>query len=471
MSDQLGFNIPMEEAVKDPPPPKARRASPKSSVWEELDEAAGEVNAIDVVDRLDAQDLLFVTEPPPLILRTMAQTLDVESSGLRAVGSFSGCGGSALGLKSAGIEVMYAIEFVKEAAETYRANMPGVMVDQRDIRAIQPDEILEWFGMKRGELDLFEGSPPCSSFTTAGKRGKLWGQEKKYSTAVDKQRTDDLFWEWARLLDGLHPRAFMAENVPGMLMGDALDQYAQQISGLLSTLGYRVQARVLNAASYGVPQLRRRLIFVGLRNDQPGEWDWPAPTTDPPHTLRQALDAIDPDDPDHLTTEMMLTGQNLMRYRHLQEVRGRERYRGQVGMYGRWTHASVVRCVRCGKLLSDRHEITRATGSGKQVIPKEALCADGQEAIFPKNGFQFIVPDPDEPSPTIIGHGWSQSGASTCHPSEPRKLSLAEVRTICSFPTDFKTSGRLELRYERYGRAVPPRLYQALGQRLVEVLS
>src|SRR5207244_1177216 len=106
------------------------------------------------------------------------------------------------------------------AAATYRANSDA-HVDARDVRKIQPSEILDQLGLFRRELDLFEGSPPCSSHSAAGIGERGWGVEKAYSDTV--QRTDDLFDEWIRLVRGLLPRAIVAENVPGMLTGASLE--------------------------------------------------------------------------------------------------------------------------------------------------------------------------------------------------------------------------------------------------------
>jgi DNA (cytosine-5)-methyltransferase 1 len=89
-------------------------------------------------------------------------------NGLKAVGSFSGCGGSSCGMKMAGWEVLAAIEFIPAAAETYRANFPETHVFEEDIRKITAEMILKQIGMRRGELDCFEGSPPCASFSAAG---------------------------------------------------------------------------------------------------------------------------------------------------------------------------------------------------------------------------------------------------------------------------------------------------------------
>ena len=118
--------------------------------------------------------------------------------------------------------------------------------------------------MQPGELDLFDGSPPCASFSTAGKREAGWGKVKKYS---DKsQRTDDLFFEYTRLLQGLQPKVFVAENVSGLVKGTAKG-YFLEILRALKACGYRVSCRVIDAQWLGVPQSRQRTIFIGVRED------------------------------------------------------------------------------------------------------------------------------------------------------------------------------------------------------------
>ena len=138
------------------------------------------------------------TEKPPYRVPTMTEIAAVPWNGLNVVSTFSGCGGSCLGYRMAGYRVLWANEFIPAAAETYRANHPTTILDTRDIRKVQPEDILKAIGLKAGELDAMEGSPPCASFTTAGKREKHWGKAKKYSDTV--QRVDDLFFEYVRLV-------------------------------------------------------------------------------------------------------------------------------------------------------------------------------------------------------------------------------------------------------------------------------
>ena len=177
---------------------------------------------------------------------------------------FSGCGGSSTGYKMAGYDCKFANEFIPEAATTYRANHEHTIVDSSDIRKVKPKDVLKLIGLKRGELDLLDGSPPCSAFSNAGSRDKGWGKEKKYSDS--KQRVDDLFDEYIRMVKYIQPRVFVAENVPGLVSGKAKGYYVHIIKSL-TACGYKVSGSILDASYLDVPQARRRLIIVGVRND------------------------------------------------------------------------------------------------------------------------------------------------------------------------------------------------------------
>jgi DNA (cytosine-5)-methyltransferase 1 len=194
----------------------------------------------------------------------MTEIAALPWNGCNAISTFSGCGGSSLGYKIAGFRLLYANEFIPAAQETYRANHKGTILDARDIRKVQPQDILDAIGKEQGELDLMDGSPPCASFSTAGKRQAGWGKVKKYSDKA--QRTDDLFFEFIRLLRDLKPKTFVAENVSGLIKG-AAKGYFIEIMRELKASGYRVTCRVLDAQWLGVPQARQRTIFVGVRED------------------------------------------------------------------------------------------------------------------------------------------------------------------------------------------------------------
>jgi DNA (cytosine-5)-methyltransferase 1 len=212
---------------------------------------------------------------PPYRVPSMTEIAAIPWNGFTAASTFSGCGGSSLGYRMAGFRILYANEFIPAAQDSYRANAADyTFLDTRDIRTVQPHDILEKIGLAPGELDLFDGSPPCASFSTAGKREAGWGKVKKYSDS--EQRTDDLFFEFARLLRGLQPKTFVAENVSGLVKGTAKG-YFLEILRELKSCGYKVGCKVLDAQWLGVPQARQRTIFVGVRNDLSAEPAHPKP--------------------------------------------------------------------------------------------------------------------------------------------------------------------------------------------------
>ncbi len=191
--------------------------------------------------------------------------INAKEKTFTAISSFSGCGGSSTGVKMAGGKVLIATEFIKPAIETYKANHKGTRIIGKDIRTVDWRAERKELGLKRGELDFSEGSPPCKSFSTAGTKSADWGVEKKYSDNVF-QRTDDLFYEEMRKIEEFMPKVFSCENVKGMVEGDSRG-YFVEIMRDLKALGYNVKARVLNAAYLDVPQARERIIIVGVRND------------------------------------------------------------------------------------------------------------------------------------------------------------------------------------------------------------
>ncbi|MFL9998728.1 DNA cytosine methyltransferase [Paraburkholderia sediminicola] len=204
-------------------------------------------------------------DKPPYCVPSMDQIRALPWNGYKVATTFAGGGGSSTGYRMAGFKVIWANEIVPIARDSYAANMgEDTILDVRDIRQVEPDEILAATGLRAGELDLFDGSPPCVSFSTAGRREKNWG---KVTQSHDiRQRHDDLFFEYARLLGGLQPKVFVAENVSGLIKGTAKG-YFLDILAALKARGYRVEARLLDAQWLGVPQARQRLIFVGVRED------------------------------------------------------------------------------------------------------------------------------------------------------------------------------------------------------------
>jgi DNA (cytosine-5)-methyltransferase 1 len=206
------------------------------------------------------------TDKPSYHVPSMIDIASIPWNGFNVASTFSGCGGSCLGYRMAGFRVIWANEFVPIAQQSYRANAcHDCILDGRDIKLVKPEEILEETQLKKGELDLFDGSPPCQAFSTAGKRDKGWGKAKIYEHGA-AQCNETLFDEYIRLLRGLMPKTFIAENVSGLVKGTAKGWFLD-ILRTLKASGYRVKAKLLDAQWLGVPQMRQRIIFVGVRED------------------------------------------------------------------------------------------------------------------------------------------------------------------------------------------------------------
>jgi len=178
------------------------------------------------------------------------------------ISTFAGCGGSSLGYKWAGFKELLAIDFDKNAVETFKLNF-DVPIWQKDIKEIMANEILEFCNIEKGELDVLDGSPPCQGFSTAGKR------------QVNDNR-NDLFKEFVRLINGLQPKVFVMENVSGMIKGKMKGMFIE-IMKTLKGLNYQVKCKLMNAKYYNVPQSRERVIFIGVRNDLNIEPSYPEP--------------------------------------------------------------------------------------------------------------------------------------------------------------------------------------------------
>ena len=354
---------------------------------------------------------------PPYRVPSMAEIAAVPWNGYNAISTFSGCGGSSLGYKMAGFRVLWANEFVPAAQEVYRLNHPGTILNTQDIRQISAADVLATIGMQPGDLDLLDGSPPCASFSTAGKREAGWGQVKKYSDT--KQRTDDLFFEYARLVNGIQPKVFVAENVSGLVKG-AAKGYFLEILIALKECGYNVKAKLLDAQWLGVPQMRQRIIFIGVRKDLGVEAAFPDPLPYR-YSVREAIPWIN-------------------------GVEGANGYNG---------HAFQTADQPAATVQQSRPVVVEAeTDISRFAIGKEwkSIRQGGKSSKY----YQLQRPALDKLSPALtIAHG-ALSSAGVVHPTEVRRFSIAELKRICAFPDDFQLTGTYAQQWERLGRAVPP---------------
>jgi len=186
----------------------------------------------------------------------------VPQNGIKVMSTFSCGGGSSMGYKRAGCGIVAANDIDPEMAWHYKHNLhPPLyyLCPIRDLLTAQlPDELFA--------LDILDGSPPCSTFSMAGSREKAWGKEKHFREGQAKQVLSDLFFDYLDLVERLKPKIAIAENVKGMIIGNAKG-YTKLIMARFKEIGYRPQLFLLNAADCGVPQRRERVFFCALRND------------------------------------------------------------------------------------------------------------------------------------------------------------------------------------------------------------
>ena len=186
-----------------------------------------------------------------------------KSNGLKVFGTFICGGGSTMGYKLAGFEHLGGVEIDPPIADVYKTNHNPKYLFVEDIREFAkrvdfPEDLYN--------LDILDGSPPCSSFSMAGNREKDWGKTKVFREGQAEQRLDDLFFDYIALAKKLQPKVVIAENVKGLIQGNA-KVYVHKIKKEFEEAGYKVQLFLLNAASMGVPQKRERVFFICQRND------------------------------------------------------------------------------------------------------------------------------------------------------------------------------------------------------------
>jgi len=300
---------------------------------------------------------------------------------LTAIDLFSGCGGLTQGLKQAGFKVLCAVEIDKKARETYKLNHPNIPLAGEDIRMVSADNILKNVQLKRGDLDLLAGCPPCQGFSSIRRKNKL--------KAVVDQR-NDLIEEFARLTIALFPKLVMLENVPSLVEYSKFKNFVRT----LKAAGYRVSYRVLDVADYGVPQRRKRLILSANRIGE-------AVIADPIASRISVKSAIS----------------------HLPKA----------GTSGDFLHDALSQ--RSQKIQSLIAAIPKDGGS-RNSLPASMQLPCHQRT----NGFNDVYGRMswDDVSPTITGGCGSPSKGRFLHPQENRGITLREASILQGFPENYK---------------------------------
>ena len=178
---------------------------------------------------------------------------------------FAGGGGSSCAYKLAGGDVKYMNEFQQIHVDTYLANFPNTVHECKDIKEVTGKSIMEMTGIKKYELDILDGSPPCPPFSMAGSKREGWNQEK-VAYGMKQQNIEDLTWEQIRIAEEIMPKVIVCENVKGLSMDYARDHLNKMIVDF-EKIGYSVTWKITKGHEHGVPQKRERVFIIAVRDD------------------------------------------------------------------------------------------------------------------------------------------------------------------------------------------------------------
>jgi len=348
------------------------------------------------------------------------------------ISCFAGGGGSSTGYRLAGGKILLINEFVEEAISSYKKNYPDTPVLVDDIKKYKGEDFLKMANIKPGELDILDGSPPCSAFSVAGKREKGWDQTKTYSDGKTVENIEDLFLEFIRVAKVIKPKVIVAENVKGITFGEAIKKLNEFIKSF-EEIGYYVTYRVLNAADYGTPQARERTIFICVRED----------VADAIGLSFLNLSNIFPDKtyPNHVSVRDGIEGvvndpaQEKELFDYVQN-----------GFQKKWIEMLPFNPTRHTK-PSDKEFIS--------INPKRSL-------------FNMIRPAPHLPCPTITQRGNQKSVSGVFHYEKNRKFTIPELRRIMSLPEDYELTGTFDQQAERIGRMVAPKMMAEVAKSIYE---
>lgn len=337
------------------------------------------------------------------------------------IDSFCGAGGLGLGLQRAGFDILHSFDIDELCIKTIKKNRkyfghPTVVADISDMLN---GNLLERCNLKRGDLFLLAGGPPCQGFSVQ-RRGS------------DTDSRNELVLMYGKLVDELYPKYFVMENVSG-IAGKRGKTILQQLIEEVEQIGYYVHIELLDAQDYGVPQRRKRYIVVGERKDIGNHYAYPAPTGIH-RTVRDTIGVL-PEPPqdgtDHpelsLHRRDRLSERNLQRIRAIKEGQGRDNLPDD--------------------LLANCHKI------GSSVI--------GFRSVYGRMAW-------DDVAPTITARFDSFTRGKFGHPTQDRSISLREGALLQTFPIDFEFVGNKVDVARQIGNAVPPVMAECIGKSIIE---
>lgn len=347
------------------------------------------------------------------------------SNGINAIDLFCGCGGLSYGFECAGYNILLGIDNDKKALETFELNHKGAKSICGDITQISYEkDIMPLIG--KAKIDVIIGGPPCQGMSLSGPR--------KFNDPRNK-----LYLSYIRLVEEIKPLAFVIENVPG-LVGLFGGQIKDSIIERFTEMGYSIQYKILCAADYGVPQSRKRVVFVGVKK---GRFDYPE-ISDNIVTCSMALSDLPP-----LENEV---GAEILAY----AVPPQNAY--QVLMRA---HSAVVRNHVAAKHTEKVRKIISLVpdGGNYKDLPEEYRSTRNFHVAWTRFSS-------NKPAPTIdTGH------RHHFHYKYNRVPTVRECARLQSFPDDFIFLGNKTQQFRQVGNAVPPLMAQRIGEQLKNCLK
>ena len=340
---------------------------------------------------------------------------------------FCGAGGLSYGFgKSDKFEIVFANDIDENAVNSYKANHESTAILNEDIANLSKNEL-----QKFGQIDILLGGPPCQSYSTLGKR------------QMDSRA--NLFKEYLRILSILSPKIFIFENVRGLLSMQG-GKLFKQICSEFANLGYKINYKILNAAEFGVPQIRERVLLVGTKSKL--EFAFPKPTHQNFISLKEAIDDL----------PIIESGEN-----------------GDDKPYRFAPNSEFLKFVRKSPNLSE-HTSPKNNPNLIKIMQtlKDGECKDDLPCeIRPKSGYTNTYAKMwwNRPAPTITRNFATPSSSRCIHPRDSRALSIREGARLQSFPDDYKFCGSDQSKRLQIGNAVPPLLSIALANSVLEYLG
>lgn len=335
---------------------------------------------------------------------------------------FAGVGGLSLGFEQAGFHVVLANEYDDEIAAAYRKNHLDTKMVVGDITALNLEDT---FGVFAGKIDVIIGGPPCQGFSQKGQR----------KTIHDKRNF--LFKYYVKVVELVHPRYFVMENVPNLLTAEN-GYFRKEIVELFNGMGYSLNTGILNAADYGVPQNRRRAVIIGKRDGNA-----------PPLPIKTEQRVTIWDAIGDLAYLESGEGQEEQQYANLPASDYAKSLRGDMCVL----HNHVA--TKHSKLALERLALI-PPNCGKEVLPDEHLT----KSIYSGTWCRMIK---DDISVTITTRFDTPSSGRFTHPYLNRAITVREAARIQSFPDSFVFTGTKSSQMKQVGNAVPPRLANAVA--------